>query len=311
MLLTPSALDAAYVGFNANFQLGVESALPFWQELATEETSTTESENYHFLSRIPRVRKWLGDRVYNDLAAYSYSLKNEDHEDSVKIPRNKIEDDKIGIFSPAFKMMGMATALWPDDLVLSALLNGGTQTCFDGQYFFDTDHLADPNNASSATQSNLFTSSSLTQANYATARAKMRAFIGEDGKTMRVKPNLLIVPPALEKTALEIVAPNNAQVFGSNTAAAAPVNVFQGSAKVLVIDDLSAAAGGSDTTWYLADTTKPIKPFVMQFRRKLEFIAFDKSTDKDVFEKREFKYGVDGRGAAGYGLWYLAAKCTA
>jgi phage major head subunit gpT-like protein len=36
--------------------------------------------------------------------------------------------------------MGNATALHPDELVFKLLKDGFTKTCFDGQFFFDTDH---------------------------------------------------------------------------------------------------------------------------------------------------------------------------
>ena len=63
---------------------------------------------------------------------------------------------------------------------------------------------------------------------------------------------------------------------------------------------------GTGTPWYLLDTTRTIKPLIFQQRRKAEFVSLDKIDDENVFMKRKFLYGVDYRGAAGYGLWQLA-----
>lgn len=308
MLLTPAALDSAFIGFHKMFQDGFVAATPFWDKLATKTTSDTESETYHHMLRLPRMREWLGERVYNNLASASYNLVNRDFEQSEKIPRNKFEDDKFGIYAPMFKMIGEAVSYWPDDLVMEALLAGGSSLCYDGQYFFDTDHPKQLNNSAGGTQSNLYTTTALTAANFGTTRAAMRALVGEDGKPLKVRPNLLVVPPALEKTAREIVV---ATTVPSAAGTASQTNTQAGQADVLVIDELAAAAGGSDTTWYLMDTTKAVKPFIFQERKAPTFTFFDKPTDATVFERREFRFGAESRGAAGYALWFLAAKCTA
>lgn len=308
MIITPASLDAAYTGFSHSFQQGVQSAAAFWSKLAMQTGSDTEQEVYSFMSRIPRLREWVGERVYNDLAANAYTLPNKDYEDSFEVPRNKFEDDKFGIYNHSAQALGQAVALWPDDIVIEALLAGGSQLCYDGQYFFDTDHPKNPQDASAGTQGNLYTTTALSATNYNTVRSTMRALVGEDGKTMRITPNLLVVPPALEKTAREIVI---AQTVPNSGGTASQTNVQAGTADILVIDDLAASAGGSDTTWYLLDSTKPIKPFLFQLRRSPMLQFFDRPTDANVFEKKKFRFGVDCRGRAGYGLWYLAAKCTA
>lgn len=308
MIITPASLDAAFTGFSHSFQQGVMSAEPIWSKLAMQADSGTEQETYSFQARVPRMREWVGERVYNDLASNTYTLANKDYEDSFEVPRNKFEDDKFGIYRNTSMALGSAIALWPDDLVIEALLAGGSQLCYDGQYFFDTDHPKNPQDASAGTQANLYTSTALTAANFDTVRSSMRSLVGEDGKTMRIKPHLLVIPPALEKTAREIVV---AQTVPNAVGTASQTNVQAGTADILVIDDLAASAGGSDTTWYLLDDTKPIKPFLFQIRKTPQLLFFDRPTDTNVFEKKKFRFGVDARGRAGYALWYLAAKCTA
>lgn len=64
--------------------------------------------------------------------------------------------------------------------------------------------------------------------------------------------------------------------------------------------------GGSGTAWYLLDTGRAIKPFIFQLRRAVQLVRMDRQDDEQVFMRKKFRYGVDYRGAAAYGLWQLA-----
>lgn len=308
MLITSSSISAMFSGFHAKFREGYQAATPVYERLATMAPSTGEQETYAWMADVPRFREWLGERTYNNLAAHNYTLLNKDWEDSFAVPRNKIEDDSYGIFGSRFQALGEASRLWPDDMLLTALEAGDTSLCYDGQYFFDTDHPTNLFDVNMGTQANLLTGAALTQTTYYAAKAAMQKFKSESGEKMGIIPDLLIVPPALEKTAKEIIkADTIAQVFGSNTAAAAPSNVSKGDVDVMVWERLT-----SDTTWYLLCTKKPVKPFVFQQRKAPEFV--DKGTDsrdEDVFKRKQFLYGADSRGNMGYSLWFLAIQNNA
>jgi phage major head subunit gpT-like protein len=79
----------------------------------------------------------------------------------------------------------------------------------------------------------------------------------------------------------------------------------------LVLSELAADAGGSDTSWYVMDTTKPTKPFVFVERVAPQITNKNSNTDDNVFNDDELRVGVRARGAAGYGPFWLAAKCNA
>lgn len=64
--------------------------------------------------------------------------------------------------------------------------------------------------------------------------------------------------------------------------------------------------GGTGTPWYLLDTSKVIKPILYQKRRDYAFTSKTNLTDDNVFSRKEFIWGADGRGNAGLGLWQLA-----
>jgi phage major head subunit gpT-like protein len=63
---------------------------------------------------------------------------------------------------------------------------------------------------------------------------------------------------------------------------------------------------GTGTSWYLLDTTRAIRPFIFQRRTMPQLIQQDRPEDEHYFMRKKFRYGVDYRGAVGYGLWQLA-----
>ena len=54
--------------------------------------------------------------------------------------RNEIMDDAVGVYNPVIAELGRTAAVHPDELVFELLGNGFSTVCYDGQYFFDTDH---------------------------------------------------------------------------------------------------------------------------------------------------------------------------
>lgn len=73
--------------------------------------------------------------------------------------------------------------------------------------------------------------------------------------------------------------------------------------ETISVSNMQAGAGPA---WFLLDTTRAMKPMVWQKRRDYVFINKDRPEDDNVFMNKEFIYGCDGRGNAGYGLWQLA-----
>lgn len=63
---------------------------------------------------------------------------------------------------------------------------------------------------------------------------------------------------------------------------------------------------GSGTAWYLLDTTRAIKPIILQERRKANLQAMTKLDDEHVFTANQYRFGVDVRRNVGFGLWQLA-----
>lgn len=58
--------------------------------------------------------------------------------------------------------------------------------------------------------------------------------------------------------------------------------------------------------WIVFDLSREYKPFIMQEREPIRFVALDSLTDDPAWKRKEFQYGVDCRMAVGYGQHHLA-----
>ena len=144
-IITPALLSNLKTGFKGEFARGLEIALPQWNKVASLIPSNTVSNTYGWLGQFPGFREWIGDRVIKDMQAQGYSITNKLFESTVGVKRTDIEDDMLGVYSPLFQEMGRAAAAYPDETVYGLLKLGHSTLCYDGQYFFDTDHPVYPN----------------------------------------------------------------------------------------------------------------------------------------------------------------------
>lgn len=139
-IITPGLLKTLGTGFKASFQGGLSIAPTDHQMIAMTVPSSTASNEYGWLGKFPSVREWIGDRVVQNMRAHDYSIKNKDYELTIGVDRNDIEDDNVGIYGPMFEEMGASTGAKDCELVFSLLKAGFSTLCYDGQFFFDTDH---------------------------------------------------------------------------------------------------------------------------------------------------------------------------
>ena len=287
MIVNPQNLRGIYVGFNTLFNRALTTVTPLYTEVATVTPSTTDAETYAWLGDIPGMREWIGDREVQNLSASDYTIKNKDFELTIGIDRNAIGDDKIGLFNPSIEMLGQSAAMHPDKLVFSLLKNGFNEKCFDGKAFFSREHMIGKSKVSNKGTAKLSLDA------YVAARAGMMSLTNSKGEPLDLIPNRLVVPPALEKAALDITEAD----FINGTR-----NTMKGTAKPLVVPQLA----GSDTAWFLLCTTRPIKPLIYQQRKKVKFVSKTNETDDNVFMSKTFLYGADSRGNAGFGFWQMA-----
>ncbi|OJF90637.1 hypothetical protein AX761_23345 [Rhizobium sp. 58] len=221
MEINNASLRSAGVGFNAAFQRGLASGSSLKDRIATTVKSNTKTNEYGWLGKAPRFREWLGDRVINAMAKHGYTLTNRSFENTIGVDRDDFDDDNLGVYGPLFEELGNAALSFPDELIFALLKLGFATNCYDGQYFFDTDH------------------------------------------------------PVLDETG--------------------------------TVTSVANTDGGAGTPWFLMDASKPLKPLIFQDRKPFtNLIRKDKEDDENVFMRKEFIYGSDGRCQVGFGFWQQA-----
>ena len=140
MLITNTALQALRVGFQTEFQGAFDAVPKMKDRVAKTVRSTTAMNTYGWLKSLTGMREWLGSRLVDNLSEASYTILNKSFEKTIGVNRDNIEDDNLGMYSDGFTMMGDGAGRLPEELVWGLLKAGFATNCWDGQYFFDTDH---------------------------------------------------------------------------------------------------------------------------------------------------------------------------
>jgi phage major head subunit gpT-like protein len=301
MSLNTSQAMIAMRAITARFDNGFADGFSglFYPKIAAVVQSNRAGEEYGFMGAVPQVREWLGDRKFNQLRGAHFELLNRDWEGSLQILRNDLDDDVNGFYGDTLQDMGIRAATHPDSLVFDLINAGESTLCWDGQYFFDTDHSW----GSSGSQSNDLGHSASDSAaptaaefkvSYHLARTKMQSFVDDRGQPLyqptATGPNGLyvVVPPAFEQAAHEAT---RAEILGSSS------NIVLGQPTVVSSPRLTET-----DSWYLLNSRSALKPFVFQERTPTT-----RST-KDDDEFKFVKFMTYGRYNAGYLGWWNAIK---
>jgi phage major head subunit gpT-like protein len=298
MIVNKANIQLFFVNLKTTFNGALKAAPTQWQKVAMKIQSTSRANDYGWLSSFPGMRKWIGDKVIKSLAAFKYTVINDDWEATIEVDRNDLSDDQTGIYAIQAKSAGESGAQLPDDLVFGLVNESFSSPCYDGQYYFDSDHpMGDGVFSNKGTKALSCASLAAAQASYGVARTQMRKVKDDDNRPLNVNPNILLVPVALEDTARTLMTADRLED--------GKVNIYKGTAEVVSEPRLT-----SDTAWFLLDTSKAITPFFYQEREAPHPVEQTDLNADDVFNRKKFKFGAEARGAAGFGLWQLGYGST-
>lgn len=297
MIVNKATLSAIFVALKATFNKGFDAAPSQWQKIAMLVPSNAALNDYKWLENFPAMKKWIGEKVIKALVGHGYTITNDDFEATVAVRRNDIDDDNIGIYTPQAEMAGFSAKQLPDEIVFALVRGGFTSKCYDGQNFFSATHKVKGANVSNlGTKKLSVASQAAAKASYGAARTAMRKFKDEEGRPLNITPNILLVSPTDEDTATALMTVDRLEDGKPNP--------YKGTATVIVDARLD------DNTWFLLDTTKPVRPFIYQERKKPVFVSQTNPEAEDVFMKGEYKFGAEARAAGGYAFWQMAFGST-
>jgi len=262
------------------------------EQLFTRVTSTSKDQKYGWLGDVPAIKEWIGDKDTSGLKDAEYTIVNKHWYVSVAIDENEIKDDQTNMIRPRVETMATDMANFPMDLVAELIRDGDTNLAYDGQAFF----------ANRTVNDNLLAGTGITLAqlktDMATGRVAMQRFVSDTGKLFKLKPNVIVCPPELEVSFMELIKSTSPQDASNyNSAGRNPWSTWITS--VISIPELT------DTNdWYMFHTLKALKPFIYQDRESPSTQIDQTSRNRN----RKIVYSAECRGNGGYGFPMMGIK---
>lgn len=271
--------------------------------------SDQSAETYAMLGYPPALREWIGGRQAKGLRANSFAITNKHYEGTLEVELKDVRRDKTGqIMARVDEFSDQSDIHWAT--LLAALLEAGDATvCYDGQYFFDTDH----SEGDSGTQSNSLTYAAATGTSPTKEEMQLAilqsisaivAFKTDTGAKMNpaARGFTVLTPPTYYPIALAATS----DILNIALSANMNPNRLGGgfTVNVEMVPDLTWT-----TKFATVRTDAPIKPLIRQEETPLMLKSKAEGSEYE-FDNDAWQFGVDGWRAAGYGLWQRAVLTT-
>lgn len=274
----------------------VEGAI--YPQIATVIATNLPVQKYGWLGSVPTMREFVDERMPKGLRTFNYTIQDTVWESTIAVERRALEDEQIGAIRLRVQDLGREAARHKDYLVIKALLDGFTQTCYDGQPLFSSAH----SEGDSGTQSNV-TTQPLNPDSLQSAISAMMLFKDDQGVPLGILPDTLVVGPRLRWTAMELLESQVVVVKGGTGDSTPYRNVLQGVLRLVVSPYITGEQ------WFVLDTSRAVRAVILQERSDVpvEFSALeDPSVSESVFLRDVVYYGARARYGVGYGLWQTA-----
>ena len=194
-----------------------------------------------------------GELKYLSLGEEAYNRRVNTYGAVLTITRQDIINDDLGAFADMARQLGVKAVITREKAVYTMINSAGN--------FF---HANKGNYISGA-------SSALGIDSLGLAVQKLREQKGPNGDPILVEPKLLVVPPALEATALSLTSQlSQVVVAGSDNVKISNANIWSNRFQVVVSPYLGASAGGSDTAWYLIADPNVLAAFEVAYLNGVE-----------------------------------------
>lgn len=276
--------------------------------LAMRVTSDQASEEYAWLGTAPGMREFIGGRTPAELKELSFTISNKDYEGSIRIQSKDMRRDKLGMIQIRVNQLADRANDHPAKLMSTLIMNGETSLCYDGQYFFDTDHSEGDSGVQSNDLSRAIvdkdapTSDEMAKSIMA-AIQQMYGFKDDRGEPMNQSATdfTVMVPTTYMEPALTAVSALLGE--GGRTAT---LPALAGRFKISI-------AVNPRLTWTdkfaVFRTDEAAKPFILQEEQIPDVIALGEGSEFEQLNKEQL-FGVDWTGNVGYGYWQFAVLVT-
>jgi phage major head subunit gpT-like protein len=271
--------------------------------------SDQESETYKWLGQSPAMREWIGGRHAKGLRENGLTIANKKFEATLEIPVDWIRRDKTGqINLRVNELARRANTHWAG--LLSALIIAAeAAVCYDGQYFFDTDHAeGDSGTQSNDIDYNVSTTTAPTademQSAILSGIQAIYGFKDDQGQPVNEDANAFTV----------MVPVPFLQAAGGALGATV---ISQTSNLVQAVGNLGGFSVNLAVNPRLSWTTKlavfradgDVSPFIRQEEEGISISAIAEGSELE-FNEDVHRYGIKANRNVGYGYWQKACLVT-
>jgi phage major head subunit gpT-like protein len=293
-MIDRAKVEAAFVMFSTVFDMKLKNTPTVYDQIATVINGVSEQVQFKWLSSVPTMRKWIGDRTMQRLRGETMTLTTDWWANGIEVDVDDMNNEaKLGMIAKRISSMATAAARKLDDQVVQYYISGFAGTLgvtYDGQYLFDIDHTA-AGNGLGTQQSNLL-AGGVTSANINTGITNMMLFTDDEGDPIASVPRKILAGPK-QQLALRQVLKQEYNAAGASNPDANLLSFL-----------LSPRITG--THWFmLAD--EEIKPVVLGIEVAPQFVAADNPALFEMFSRRNALYGSHLKFGLCYGLWQAGA----
>lgn len=265
-----------------------------WQRVAMQMNMGAASQELVDLGAAPMPVNSSSGATLQDFIEKRKTVTPTDWDITVWISYNAVKDDQTGSLERKVRSAGANFQKHINKRVFQVLNAGDSQTygaCYDGQDFFDADHV-DKGAAYQTNQDNEY-NLALSLDNFQTVYVAAQNTLDDQGEYTEYIYDLIVVPPALEYTAAQITG--NVQAYDTANREANP---YSGKLAYITSPHLDS------TAWHLVASSETVKPLILAMKEQpnLQDAWFDpKSPDGGRYYFKFYsRYEVH------YGDWRLA-----
>lgn len=275
-----------------------------------------EYETLRWLGATPSIREWIGQRHAVRPRDNEFVVRNVKYEATLNVFVDELRRDRFGMIQQRINELADRQRRHWYKLLLALINAGATTACYDGQFFFDTDH----SEGDSGTQSNDITvdisalpvpadeQGSITAPSPKTLQLVVQrgieqivSFIDDQGEPMNemAMEFHVVVPTTMVGNAITAVSAPQLYAMTNSLAVDGAWRVTASTSPSITETDAV----------YVFRTDGNSKPFVRIEERPLNISAIAEGSETEFREDRH-EYGIDFTRAADYGMWQHACLVT-
>ena len=288
-----------------------ETQPPEWcSAIGMRVASDQASETYKWLGSLPAMREWMGTRDASRLETFGQTIVNRKYEATLEILRDELRRDKTDQIQMRINELAARAQQHWAKLLTEVVVAGEATACYDGQFFFDTDHAegdsgAQSNDLTHAAASGTAPTAAEMEVGIFDALEAMLGFNDGGGEPMNQGLSELTVMVPVGLFGVTNAAMSNSIITdGTGTRTNNLVSLGGYNMRLVVNPRLASA-----TKFYCFRSDSAIKPYILQEETTPAVEALAEGSDF-AFANDAHQYGVSVSHAVGQAIWQYATVTT-